>query len=60
MISSKLGFPGGGVKAKVVLFGFVEDLSVLASYPSMIDASIACLYSAPCVSLLRYYFSSLG
>ena len=42
MISLKLESPGGGVKAKVVLFGFVEDSSVLASYPSMIDASISC------------------
>ena len=42
MISLKLESPGGGVKAKVVLFGSVEDSSGLASYPSMIDASIYC------------------
>ena len=41
MISSKLGFPGGGVKAKVVLFGSMEDSSGLASYPNMIDASVS-------------------
>jgi hypothetical protein len=42
MISSKLGSPGGAVKAKVVLFGFAERSSGLASYPNMIDASISC------------------
>jgi hypothetical protein len=40
MMSLKLGSPGGGVKEKVVLFGFVEDSSGLASCPNMIDASI--------------------
>jgi hypothetical protein len=41
MISLKLGSPSGGVKAKVVLFGSVEDSSGLASCPNMIDASIS-------------------
>jgi hypothetical protein len=47
MISLKLESPGGGVKAKVVLFGSVEDSSGLASYPSMIDASISCSIVLP-------------
>ena len=47
MISSKLGFPGGGIKEMVVLFGFVEESSVLSSYPSMIDASISCSIVLP-------------
>jgi hypothetical protein len=42
MISLKLGSPGGGVKEKVVLFGYLEDSSGLASYPNMIDVSIYC------------------
>ena len=41
-MSLKLGSPGGGVKAKVVLFGSMEDSSGLASCPNMIDASISC------------------
>ena len=41
IMSLKLGSPGGGVKAKVVLFGFAEGSSGLASYPNMIDASIS-------------------
>jgi hypothetical protein len=47
MISLKLESPGGGVKAKVVLFGFVEDSSGLASCPNMIDASISCSIVLP-------------
>ena len=42
MISLELESPGGGVKAKVVLFGYVEDSSGLAFCPNMIDASISC------------------
>jgi hypothetical protein len=47
MMSSKLGSPGGDVKAKVVLFGSVEGLSGLASCPNMIDASISCSIVLP-------------
>jgi hypothetical protein len=47
MISSKLGFPGGGVKERVVLFGFVEESSGLGSFPNMIDASIYCSIVLP-------------
>jgi hypothetical protein len=47
MMSSKLGFPGGGVKAKVVLFGSVEGSSGLSSCPNMIDASISCSIVLP-------------
>ena len=47
MISSKLGPPGGGVKAKVVFFGSTEGSSGLASYPTMIDASISCSIVLP-------------
>jgi hypothetical protein len=47
MISLKLDSPGGGVKEKVVLFGSMEDLSGLASCPSMIDASISCSIVLP-------------
>ena len=46
-MSLKLGSPGGGVKAKVVLFGSVEDSSGLASYPNMIDASVSCSIVIP-------------
>ena len=41
MMSLKLGSSGGGVKENIVLFGSVEDLSGLASYPNMIDASVS-------------------
>jgi hypothetical protein len=41
MISSKLGFLGGGVKEKAVLFGYAEGSSGLASCPNMFDASIS-------------------
>jgi hypothetical protein len=41
MISLKLGSPSGGVKAKVVLFGSMEESSGLASCPNMIDASVS-------------------
>jgi hypothetical protein len=47
MISLTLGSLGGGVKEKVVLFGSMEDLSGLASYPNMIDASISCSIVLP-------------
>jgi hypothetical protein len=47
MIYLKLGSPGGGVKPKVVLYGFVEDSSGLASCPNMIDASISCSIVLP-------------
>jgi hypothetical protein len=47
MMSSKLGFLGGGVKANVVLFGSAEGLSGLSSYPNMIDASIYCSIVLP-------------
>jgi hypothetical protein len=47
MMSLKLGPPGGGVKAKVVLFGSMEGSSGLASYPSIIDASIYCSIVIP-------------
>ena len=50
MISSKLGFPGGGVKEKVVLFGSMEGSSGLSSYPNMIDASISCSIVFPVLS----------
>lgn len=42
MMSTKLGSPDGGKKTKVVLFGFVEGLSGLASCPTITDASISC------------------
>jgi hypothetical protein len=41
-MSSKLGSPSGGVKEKVVLFGFAKVSSGLTSCPNMIDASISC------------------
>ena len=41
-MSSKLGSPNAAIKAKVVSFCLVEDLSGLASCPNMIDASIYC------------------
>jgi hypothetical protein len=47
MIYLKLGSPSGGVKENVVLFGFVEDSSGLASCPNMIDASISCSIVLP-------------
>ena len=47
MMSSKLGSPSGGVKAKVVLFGSAEGSSGLASCPNMIDASISCSIVLP-------------
>ena len=37
-MSSKLGTPDGGLKEQVVLFGFAEGSSGLASYPNMFDA----------------------
>jgi hypothetical protein len=60
MISSKLGFPGGGVKEKVVLFGSVEGSSGLASCPNMIDASVSCSIVLPVLVFFRDYFSSLS
>jgi hypothetical protein len=42
IMSSKLGSPSGGVKAKVVLFGSTEVSSGLSSCLNMIDASISC------------------
>jgi hypothetical protein len=45
MMSLKLGFLGGGVKTKVVLFGSVEGSSGLSSFPNMIDASISISFS---------------
>ena len=47
MISLKLKSPGGGVKPKVVLFGFVEDSSGLTSCPNMIDALVYCSIVLP-------------
>jgi hypothetical protein len=47
MMSSKLGFPSGGVKEKVLLFGYVEDSSGLASCSNMIDAPISCSIVLP-------------
>jgi hypothetical protein len=41
-MSTKLGSPDGGKKTKVVLFGSIEGSSRLASYPTIIDASIFC------------------
>jgi hypothetical protein len=50
MISLKLESPGGGVKAKVVLFGSMEDSSGLASCPNMIDALVSCSIVLPMLS----------
>jgi hypothetical protein len=47
MMSSKLGSPGGGVKAKVVLFHFVEGSNGLASCSTITDASIFCSIVLP-------------
>jgi hypothetical protein len=41
-MSTKLGSSDGGKKTKVVLFGSIEGSSGLASYPTIIDASIFC------------------
>ena len=46
-MSLKLESPSGSVKAKVVLFGSVEDSSGFASFPNMIDASISCSIVIP-------------
>ena len=48
-MSLKLGSPGGGVKAKVVLFGYVEGSSGIASFPNIIDASISCSIVFPVI-----------
>jgi hypothetical protein len=42
MMSTKLGSLDGGKKIKVVLFGFAEGLSGLASCPTITDASFSC------------------
>ena len=42
MIFSKLGFLGGGVKERDVLFGSTEGSSGLTSCPNMFDVSIYC------------------
>jgi hypothetical protein len=47
MMSTKLGSPDGGKKTKVVLFGSTEGSSGLASYPTIIDASIFCSIVLP-------------
>jgi hypothetical protein len=41
-MSTKLGYPDGGKKTKVVLFGSWEGPSGLASCPIITDASISC------------------
>jgi hypothetical protein len=41
-MSTNLGSPDGGDKTKVVLVGSTECSSGLASYPTIIDASIFC------------------
>jgi hypothetical protein len=47
MMSSKLGSPGGGVKAKALLFGSKEGSSGLASCSTITDASILCSIVLP-------------
>ena len=47
MISTKLGSPDGGEKTKVVLIGSMEGSSGLASYPTIIDASMFCIIVLP-------------
>jgi hypothetical protein len=47
MISTNLGSPNGGKKTKVVFFGSTEGSSGLASYPTIIDASILCSIVLP-------------
>jgi hypothetical protein len=47
MMSTKLGSPDGGKKTKVVLFGFAEGSSGLASCPTITDASISCSIVLP-------------
>jgi hypothetical protein len=42
IISTKLGSSDGGKKTKFVLFGSAEGSSGIASYPTIIDASIFC------------------
>jgi hypothetical protein len=47
MMSSKLGSLGGGIKEKVVFFGYAEGSSGLASCPTITDASIFCSIVLP-------------
>ena len=60
MMSTNLGYPDGGKKTKVVLFGFAEGSSGLPSYPTVTDASIYCSIVLPVLVSFRDYFSSLG
>jgi hypothetical protein len=47
MMSTKLGSLDGGKKTKFVFFGSAEGSSGLASYPTIIDASILCSIVLP-------------
>ena len=60
MISTKLESPDGGEKEKVLLAGFDEGPSCLASCPTTIDVSIFCSIVLPFLVSFRDFFISLG
>jgi hypothetical protein len=47
MMSTNLGYPDGGKKTKVILFGSTEGSSHLTSCPTIIDAPNSCSIMLP-------------